>query len=158
MEFEDRVRGMLAGKALIEAERVCDVMRFFFCGDGEVALHARCLVRLMGGGRLVASSSDAALPAVDLECDSLGDFQWNRDFSAYDFCVKGFMKKAPRAVVTEVALEPWGDMILTLDGDASIEILTDSLVRDGEQWRLFRHGASRAQEHVVRYPSGFVLE
>ena len=158
MDFEDRIRGMLMGKTFFEAGRVCDLVRLFFRGDGEVALHARCLVRLVHEGRVVASSSDAALPAIDLESESLDGFQWNRGFSAYDFCVKGYLKRTPNGVVTDVALTPWGDMMLSLDSGASIEILSDSVLRDWEQWRVFHHGARQTEEHIVRYPAGYALE
>jgi hypothetical protein len=93
MIFKERIRQMLFGKKLSEAGRVLNLVRLFFEGDGEVVLCARCLVRVVQMGRLVASSADMVTPAIDVESGSVGDFQWNADFTAYDFGMKGYLKR-----------------------------------------------------------------
>ncbi len=158
MAYEDRIRQMLLGRAFFGAERICEIVRLFFRGDGDVTLHARCLVRVVHGGRMVASSADVRTPAIDIQSVTLGDLRWDCGFSAYDFSMKGFLEHNVRGVVDDVRIAPWGDMALSLDNASEIHILTDSTLDWREQWRVFHEGAPDRAEHIVRSSTGFGME
>ena len=158
LAYEDQIRQMLLGRAFVGAERICEIVRLFFRGDGDVTLHAMCLVRVVRGGRLVASSADTLAPAIDIQSVTLGDLRWDRGFSAYDFSMKGFLEHTARGVVDGVRIAPWGDMVLSLDNATEIHILTDTTLDWREQWRVFREGSPERAEHIVRSASGFGME
>ena len=158
MTYQDQIRQMLLGREFFGAERICEIVRLFFRGDGEVTLHAMCLVRVVHGGRLVASSADRLAPAIDIESVTLGDFRWDRGFSAYDFSMKRFLEHTARGVVDDVRISPWGDMVLSLDNESEIHILTDTTLDWREQWRVFHEGVPDRAEHIVRSAAGFGME
>jgi len=158
MTCEDQIREMLLGRAFVGAERVCEIVRLFFRGDGDVTVHATCLVRVIHGGRLVASSADAQAPAIDIQSVALGDLRWDTGFSSYDFAIKDFLERTAPGVVCDVRVAPWGDLKLSLDNDSEIHILTDSTLDWREQWRAFWEGAPEREEHVVCGAAGFGLE
>jgi hypothetical protein len=158
MRIEEQIQKLLTGKRFSEADRVRDLVRLFFLGDGEVALHARCLVRLMREDRLVASSADTAGPTIDIESGCIGDFQWDEGFTAYDFDMKGYLKRAARPVVREVSILDCGDLVIHLNDGAEIQVLTASARSDREQWRVFRWESPVSEAHIVCYPAAFCLE
>ena len=158
MVVDERIQNLLTGKRFFEADRVCDLVRLFFLGDGEVALQARCLVRLVRDGSLIASSADTAGPAIDIESCSVSDFHWDERFTAYDFDMKGYLKRASMPAVRKVSILNCGDLVIQLNDNTEIQILTDSARSDREQWRIFRWEAPTLDEHIVRYPAAFCLE
>lgn len=158
MGIVDRIRLMLLGKEFSDAGRICDLVRLFFQGEAEVTLLAQCFVRVLQGGRLIASSEDMFAPTIDIGSSSSMDFEWNQVFSAYDFSMKDYLEHASNGIVTNVRVCDWGDMILSLDNGSEIQVLTDSELQDREQWRIFRQGTAEPQEHIVRYPQEFRLE
>ncbi len=155
---EEQIHNLLIGKRFSEADRVRGLVRLFFSGDGEVTLHAHCLVRLVRDGGLIASSQDAAGPPIDIESGCFGDFSWDEGITAYDFDIKGYMKRAARPIVRGVAILDCGDLVIHLSDGAQIQVLTDSTRNDREQWRVFRWEAPACEDHIVRYPATFCLE
>ena len=155
MACEDQIREMLMGRAFAGAARVCDIVRLFFRGNGDVTIHAMCLVRVIHGGRLVASSADTQASAIDFQSIALGDLHWDDCFSGYDFAVRDFLERNGAGVVCGVAIAPWGDLTISLDNDAEIHILIDSTLDWREQWRAFREGAPESAEHFVCSAAGF---
>lgn len=130
------------GSRLVSISRVCDLIKLdFSTDDGLVCLHIQsALMRGLKEEQLLISSKDLLLPSKKYKKTLFKKFKWDIpgnsffDDQLYEFKDKIFNKKI-------LSVEMSGkDLILNFDENYKIEILSCTLEKERELFRIFKKG------------------
>jgi hypothetical protein len=109
--------------------------------SGDVWLHVQATWRILDHGRIVVGYRDMRDPPTGVSTEGWdpNETTWTRR----DELVEAFYAERasnPR-VITAVVADPTGDLRITFDDGAELQVLPDSIAVDDEYWRLFTgHG------------------
>ncbi|MFN0104622.1 MAG: hypothetical protein ACKV2U_21355 [Bryobacteraceae bacterium] len=125
---------------------------------GEYALHIHCPWRLEGRAKMLTGFHDIYEPATtninsDWTPEKGGRGSLQQEILEAEFKLepdqkpKSLATKAKRRIVSSIAGDHFGGLVVSFSGGVRIRIFPASAT--GEQWRLFRPGIKTARHFVV---------
>jgi hypothetical protein len=105
--------------------------------SGDVSLHVQAPWRIVHHGRILMGYRDMRDPpsGVSREGWDPNEAAWTRRDELRD-AFQAEHEASPRVVTAAVA-DRLGDLRITFDDDAELQVLPDSIAPDDEHWRLF---------------------
>lgn len=139
----------LKGSSLISISLVCDLVKLDFMNGTElICLHIQsALMRGLKGDELLISSNDIYLPSRHYKKKLFKKFKWDiPGNSLFDDQLFNFKNEVLNKKI--YAVQTLGkDLILEFEGDCKIEILSCTMEKGREFFRIFRKGD--LDSHIV---------
>ena len=147
----DLFKDLANGGKLDSINRICDLIGIdFLVKEETVCIHVECaLVRFFCGKRLVGSSYDMFIPGKNYKADDDSTFEWDiPGNNLFDEQVACFIKEMENQKVRSVSFTG-KDLIIDLENDCKIEILSNTLEEDREIFRIFKKDDDLDTDFVV---------
>lgn len=129
--------------------RICDMIKIdFSSNEKELCLHIQsALFRVVKQDKLLISSNDIYVPSVNYIAKRFKKFKWDVPGNTlFDDCLQKIISKMLGKKVVSVNYDGQ-DLIINLEGQERIEIISNTLEKECEKFRLFVKGD--IDSHIV---------